>query len=102
MSRRTVGMSLGAAPLLALNAAAVPADAAPHRPPGAQRVSAAADGRSVAFTSTAPSFGCADYFPCLRVKNLKTGAVTAIDSAVSYLVPGDTNGVSDVFVRRAS
>ncbi|WP_328678772.1 hypothetical protein [Streptomyces sp. NBC_00343] len=102
MSRRTAGMSLGAAPLLALNAAAVPADAAPHRPPGAQRVSTAADGRSVAFTSTAPSFGCADYFPCLRVKNLKTGAVTAIDSAVSYLVPGDTNGVSDVFVRRAS
>lgn len=95
MSRRTTGMSLGAALLLALGAAAVPADAAPHPPAGAQRVSIAADGsqadgssaeaaisadgRSVAFTSTAPSFGCARSFSCLRVKNLATGGVTAID-----------------------
>jgi len=100
MSRRTAGMSLGAALLLALSAAAVPADAAPHRPPGAQRVSTAADGgqadgasaeaaisadgRSVAFTSTAPSFGCARSFSCLRVKNLTTGGVTAIDLGPGY------------------
>ncbi|WP_405974179.1 hypothetical protein OG496_38645 [Streptomyces sp. NBC_00988] len=100
MSRRTSTMSLGAALLLALGAAAVPADAAPHRPPGAERVSTAADGsqadgssaeaaisadgRSVAFTSTAPSFGCARSFSCLRVKNLATGGVTAIDLGPGY------------------
>ncbi|MFD4873959.1 hypothetical protein ACFWOB_11365 [Streptomyces sp. NPDC058420] len=88
----------GAALLLALGAAVAPrAEAAPRAPHPApvERVSTAADGsqadgpsgeaaisadgRSVAFTSTTPSFGCADYFPCLRVKNLKTGGVTAID-----------------------
>ncbi|WP_262059057.1 hypothetical protein [Streptomyces sp. STR69] len=100
MSRRTSSMSLGAALLLALGAAAVPAAAAPHRPPRVERVSTAADGsqadgssgdvaisadgRYAAFTSTAPSFGCAQYFTCLRVKDLATGGVTAIDLGSGY------------------
>ncbi|MGW3101729.1 hypothetical protein [Streptomyces sp. NPDC001100] len=101
MSRRTAGMSLGAALLLALSGAAVPADAAPHRPPGAERVSTtadggqadgssadaaiSADGRSVVFASTAPSFGCAGYFNCLRLKDLATGGLTAIDLGPGYM-----------------
>ncbi|MET7569792.1 hypothetical protein ABZT04_15000 [Streptomyces sp. NPDC005492] len=101
MSRRTTGMSLGAALLLALGAAAVPATAAPHLPPGAVRVSTAADGtqadgpsdgvaisadgRSVAFTSAASSLGCTSSFGCLRLKDLATGAVTAIDLGDGYL-----------------
>ncbi|MFJ5307861.1 TolB family protein [Streptomyces sp. NPDC088350] len=100
MSRRTSGMSLGAALLLALGAAAVPATAAPHRPPPVERVSTAADGsqadgpsggaaisadgRHVAFTSTAPSLGCAQYFTCLRLKDLTTGKVTAVDLGSGY------------------
>ncbi|WP_329545313.1 hypothetical protein OG548_12595 [Streptomyces sp. NBC_01356] len=38
-----------------------------------------ADGRQVAFTSTAPGFGCARSTPCLLVKDLADGAVTKID-----------------------
>ncbi|WP_405906511.1 hypothetical protein OG742_12850 [Streptomyces sp. NBC_00828] len=38
-----------------------------------------ADGRQVAFTSTAPGFGCARSTPCLLVKDLADGGVTKID-----------------------
>ncbi|MFF1677168.1 TolB family protein [Streptomyces sp. NPDC058256] len=73
------------------------ASAAPHAPHAStlERVSTAADGaqadgpssgaaisadgRQVAFTSTAPGFGCARSTPCLLVKDLADGAVTKID-----------------------
>ncbi|WP_254400530.1 hypothetical protein [Streptomyces sp. AC555_RSS877] len=90
--------SLGAVLLLVLAGAAVPsAGAAPQAPhaPRVERVSTAADGaqadgpsdgaaisadgRRVAFTSNAPSFGCAHFSPCLLVKDLATGGVTRID-----------------------
>ncbi|MFG2462351.1 hypothetical protein ACGFWE_35525 [Streptomyces sp. NPDC048523] len=38
-----------------------------------------ADGRHVAFVSAAPSFGCADFTPCLLVKHTTDGGVTKID-----------------------
>ncbi|WP_328641070.1 hypothetical protein [Streptomyces canus] len=38
-----------------------------------------ADGRRVAFVSVASSFGCADFTPCLLVKDLSDGGVTKID-----------------------
>ncbi|MCT9080827.1 TolB family protein [Streptomyces fulvoviolaceus] len=93
---------LGAVLLLALAGAAVPsATAAPHAPhtPSVDRVSTAADGtqadgpsyeaalsadgRTVAFTSRAASLGCAQ-FMCLRVKDLSTGGLTAIDLGPGY------------------
>ncbi|MFD9003937.1 hypothetical protein ACFV0T_23740 [Streptomyces sp. NPDC059582] len=43
-----------------------------------------ADGRHVAFTSTAPSFGCAQFFPCLLVKDLAAGGLTRIDLGSGY------------------
>ncbi|MEV0221482.1 hypothetical protein [Streptomyces sp. NPDC050704] len=43
-----------------------------------------ADGRYVAFSSTAESFGCAPFFPCLRVKDLATGELTRIDLGSGY------------------
>lgn len=48
---------------------------------GGESMSAAisADGRQVAFTSTAPSFGCTHFSRCLLVKDLSTGEVTRID-----------------------
>ncbi|KOU77033.1 hypothetical protein ADK57_03900 [Streptomyces sp. MMG1533] len=95
--------SLGAVLLLALAGAAVPsAAAAPHAPhtPSVERVSTAADGtqadgpsdgaaisadgRHIAFTSTAPSFGCANFFPCLLVKDLATGGIARIDLGSGY------------------
>ncbi|MGF0169964.1 hypothetical protein ACQF36_05390 [Streptomyces sp. Marseille-Q5077] len=86
---------LGAALLLALAGTAAPsAGAAPH-PPRVERVSTAADGtqadgpsndaalsadgRHAAFVSTAPSFGCAHFTPCLLVKDLAGAGVTRID-----------------------
>jgi Tol biopolymer transport system component len=84
------GVCLGTALLLALTA---PTAAAAT--PGVERVSTAADGtqadgpsndaalsadgRHVAFVSTAPSFGCARFTPCLLVKDGTTGEVTKID-----------------------
>lgn len=94
MSRaaRVSGICLGTVLLLAVTGPT--ASAAPH-PPRVDRISTgadgtqadgpsheaaiSADGRHAAFTSTAPSFGCAPFFPCLQVKNLATGALTAID-----------------------
>ena len=101
--------SLGAVLLFALAGAAVPsATAAPDKPnrphaphaPHVERVSTAADGsqadgpsggaaisadgRRIAFTSTAPSFGCARSLPCLLVKDLATGGVTKIDLGSGY------------------
>ena len=96
---------LGAALLLALSGTVVPsAAAAPHAPrgerSGTERASTAsdgtqadgpssgaaisADGRAVAFTSTAPSLGCAQFFQCLRVKDVATGELTAIDLGPGY------------------
>ncbi|MCX5051266.1 hypothetical protein [Streptomyces sp. NBC_00474] len=43
-----------------------------------------ADGRHVAFTSTAPSFGCAHFTPCLFVKDLADGGVSRIDLGSGY------------------
>jgi Tol biopolymer transport system component len=92
--------------LLALAGAAVPSAAATPRAPQAphaprvERVSTAADGsqadgpsddaaisadgRHVAFASTAPSFGCAHFLPCLLVKDLATGSVTKIELGSGY------------------
>ncbi|WP_330287564.1 hypothetical protein [Streptomyces sp. NBC_00576] len=98
MSRATgvSGAWSGAAALL-LAFGATNASAAPHTPrvDRVERVSTAADGSQsdgesmsaaisadghrVAFTSTAPSFGCAHFTPCLLVKDLPTGEVTRID-----------------------
>ncbi|MFI5552547.1 TolB family protein [Streptomyces sp. NPDC051738] len=90
MSRaaRVSGVCSGTALLLAFTGTT--AAAAPHAP-RVERVSTAADGtqadgppngaaisadgRHVAFTSTAPSFGCARFTPCLLVKDLDTGAL---------------------------
>ncbi|MFF4056856.1 TolB family protein [Streptomyces sp. NPDC001668] len=94
MSRAAVRL-LGAALLVTLTgttaAAAPPVSHAPH----VDRVSTAADGtqadgssgdsaisadgRTVAFVSTAASFGCAHATPCLLVKDLTGGGVTRID-----------------------
>jgi Tol biopolymer transport system component len=91
-----------------------------------QGVSLSADGRYAAFSSAATNLvpgdtnGVADIF----VKDLRTGAIhqltggadgasgtvaldadgrtAAFSSTATNLVPGDTNGVSDVFVRRLS
>ncbi|WP_371545561.1 hypothetical protein OG266_12635 [Streptomyces sp. NBC_00554] len=86
------GVCLGVTLLLALTGTS--ASAAPHAST-LERVSTAADGsqadgpssgaaisadgRQVAFTSTAPGFGCARSAPCLLVKDLADGAVTKID-----------------------
>ncbi|MDF3142124.1 hypothetical protein PBV88_12630 [Streptomyces sp. T21Q-yed] len=96
MSLGSLG-SLGAALLLAFTATT--AGAAPHTP-RTERVSTAADGaqadgpssgaaisadgRHVAFTSTAPGFGCAHFTPCLLAKELTTGEVTKIDLGSGY------------------
>ncbi|MEU0028339.1 hypothetical protein [Streptomyces sp. NPDC006335] len=79
--------------------------AAPHAPqarhaPHVERVSTAADGsqadgpsgdaaisadgRTVAFVSRAPSFGCAHYTPCLLVKDVSGGGLTKIDLGSGY------------------
>ncbi|MFD9332204.1 TolB family protein [Streptomyces sp. NPDC060065] len=78
------------------------ASAAPHAPhaPTVERVSTAADGseadgasmsaaisadgRQVAFTSYAPSFGCAHSSMCLLVKDLDHGGVARIDLGSGY------------------
>lgn len=86
------GVCLGVTLLLALTGTS--ASAAPHAST-LERVSTAvdgsqadgpssgaaisADGRQVAFTSTAPGFGCARSTPCLLVKDLADGGVTKID-----------------------
>ncbi|MET8077392.1 hypothetical protein [Streptomyces sp. NPDC005303] len=44
-----------------------------------------ADGRHVAFVSTAPNFGCADFTPCLFVKDVADGGLTKIDVGSGYL-----------------
>ncbi|WP_406454174.1 hypothetical protein OH768_16010 [Streptomyces sp. NBC_01622] len=92
------GVGLGATLLLALISPTA-ASAAPHVS-STERVSTAADGsqadgpsgdpaisadgRHVAFVSTAPSFGCAEFTPCLLEKDLGTGAVTRIDLGSGY------------------
>ncbi|MEU6374647.1 hypothetical protein [Streptomyces sp. NPDC046909] len=106
---------LGAAVVLALGWTSVApvaplapaAQAAPgHRPSPTERVSTAsdgtqadgssseaaisADGRTVAFVSTAPGFGCAYLFPCVRVKNVVTGELTAIDLGPGYVYASPT------------
>ncbi|MET9456888.1 hypothetical protein ABZY05_17635 [Streptomyces canus] len=43
-----------------------------------------ADGRHVAFVSVASSFGCADFTPCLLVKDVADGGVTKIDLGSGY------------------
>lgn len=89
---RAAACLLGAALLLAVTGPT--ASAAPHAP-RTERVSTAADGteangpssgaaisadgRHVAFTSTAPGFGCAHFTPCLLTKDLTTGEITRID-----------------------
>lgn len=43
-----------------------------------------ADGRTVAFVSTAASFGCAHFTPCLLVKDVTAGGLTRIDLPDGY------------------
>ncbi|MEU9915724.1 hypothetical protein [Streptomyces sp. NPDC051001] len=90
-------MSLGTALLLALTGTT--AGAEPHAP-RVHRVSTAADGtqadgqssggaisadgRKVAFTSVAPSFGCTHVDRCLLVKDLDDGGLTKIDLGSGY------------------
>lgn len=103
---RPAVVTAGAALLLTVVAATAPsATAAPHAPhashgPRVERVSTAADGsqadgpsdgaaisadgRRVAFTSNAPGFGCAEFFPCLLVKDTATGALARIDLGGGY------------------
>ncbi|WP_330264265.1 hypothetical protein [Streptomyces griseorubiginosus] len=101
MSRAAVCL-LGTALLVGLTgttaAAAPPVRHAPHAP--VERVSTAADGsqadgpsgdagvsadgRTVAFVSTAASFGCAHFTPCLLVKDVRDGGVTRIDLGEGY------------------
>lgn len=97
---------LGTAVVLALAGAAAPAQAAGPKESRTQRVSTAADGsqadgdsgdagisadgRHVAFVSSAPNFGCGDYTPCLLVKDVADGGVTRIDLGVGYLYSSPT------------
>ncbi|MFE5817166.1 TolB family protein [Streptomyces sp. NPDC056479] len=93
---RALRAVLGTAVTIALTwTSATVAQAGPQKPPSTVRASTAADGgqadgpssgavisadgHHVAFTTTAASFGCAHFFPCLLVKDLSTGAVTKID-----------------------
>jgi Tol biopolymer transport system component len=94
------GVGLGVTLLLALTAPT--ASATPHAPhtPTVERVSTtadgsqadgesngaaiSADGRHIAFTSTAPSFGCANFSMCLLTKDLTDGEVTTIDIGSGY------------------
>lgn len=99
MSRAAHVSGICLAGALLLTPTGTTATAAPHGP-RVERISTAADGtqadgpsyeaalsadgRSVAFTSRAAGLGCAP-FMCLRVKDLATGRLTAID-----LGPGHT------------
>ncbi|WP_329248502.1 hypothetical protein [Streptomyces canus] len=49
-----------------------------------------ADGRHVAFVSVASSFGCADFTPCLLVKDVADGGVTRIDLGSGYTYDSPT------------
>ena len=103
--RPAAALSGAALLLTALAVTAPSATAAPHtahapHAPRVERVSTAADGtqadgpsdgaaisadgRRVAFTSTAPGFGCAHFFPCLLVKDVATGGLTRIDLGSGY------------------
>ncbi|WP_161624899.1 hypothetical protein [Streptomyces spectabilis] len=95
-------LPLWGAALVAVLGATAPtaADAAP-RAPRTERVSTAADGaqldgpsgdaalsgdgRRVAFVTRAPGLGCAPFLPCLKVKDLTTGALTGIDLGGGHL-----------------
>ena len=97
--RRPAAFVLGAALVLALTATT--ASATPHHAPRVQRVSTAADGtqadgpsddsaisadrRHVTFVSTAPNLGCAEFHPCLLLKDLPGGGLTRIDLGPGYL-----------------
>ncbi|MFC8432819.1 hypothetical protein [Streptomyces sp. NPDC057253] len=96
MSRAAVCL-LGAALLVTLTAPTGTTASAPRGPhgPRVDRVSTAADGgqadgasgdasisadgRTVAFVSTAASFGCGHFTPCLLVKDVRDGGLTRID-----------------------
>ncbi|WP_427919812.1 TolB family protein [Streptomyces sp. cg40] len=84
MSTRTSSISVGAALLLALGAAA-PALSAPHAP-RLERISTGARGSQADGASTAPAISA-------------DGRYVAFASAATNLVPGDRNGVTDLFVR---
>jgi Tol biopolymer transport system component len=91
---------LGTAVAIALTWTSATAAVAGPREPRTERVSTAsdgtqadgpsndaaisADGRHVAFTSTAAGFGCAHFSPCLLVKDLAAGGVTKIDLGSGY------------------
>ncbi|MFF0017304.1 TolB family protein [Streptomyces sp. NPDC005374] len=97
---------LGTAVVLALAGTTAQAQAAGPKESRTQRVSTAADGsqadgasdyagisadgRHVAFVSTAPSFGCEHYTPCLLVKDVADGGVTRIDLGGGYLYSSPT------------
>jgi len=84
MSTRTSSISLGAALLLALGVAA-PALSAPHAP-RLERISTGARGTQADGASTTPAISA-------------DGRYVAFASAATNLVPGDHNGVTDLFVR---
>ncbi|MEU9170198.1 hypothetical protein AB0D34_20735 [Streptomyces sp. NPDC048420] len=99
MSRLSSAL-LGAVVVVSLAGTTAHAQSGPEKP-RTQRVSTAADGSQadgpssgaaisadghhVAFTSTAASFGCARFTPCLLVKDVTDGGVTKIDLGGGYL-----------------
>ncbi|MFF4033159.1 TolB family protein [Streptomyces sviceus] len=99
MSRAAVCL-LGAALLAAFTGTHAAAESTAPAVPHVDRVSTAADGgqadgpsgdaaisadgRTVAFVSRAPSFGCAHFAPCLLVKDVSGGGLTKIDLGDGY------------------
>ncbi|MYV48969.1 hypothetical protein [Streptomyces sp. SID2888] len=92
--------SLVSALALTLAAAAVPAAAATPRPSRVERISTTAegteadgasasavisdDGRHAAFLSKAENLGCSGGYPCMRVRDLATGAVTTVSEGGGF------------------
>ncbi|WP_369249392.1 hypothetical protein [Streptomyces sp. R41] len=99
MSRAAQASTVSAGALETALLLALTGAAAPH-PPRVERAGVAADGnqadgpptdaaisadgRYVALPSTAPGPGCAQFFACLRGKDLTTGEVTGIDLGPGY------------------
>ncbi|MER7350489.1 hypothetical protein ABT390_34345 [Streptomyces aurantiacus] len=95
-----LGLVLGGASLTATATATVGTDA-DARTPRTERVSTTADGaqldgastdgalsgdgRHAAFVTRAPALGCGQYAHCLKVKDLRTGALTGIDLGSGHL-----------------
>ncbi|MFF3513330.1 hypothetical protein [Streptomyces sp. NPDC002573] len=111
-ARVSAGVSLPAALLLALTPAAVPASPAAPRTSSVERISTTVDGtqpngasadavisddgRYAAVLSRAENLGCAEAFPCMLVKDLATGAVTAVTEGGGFWWgPPSISGTAD-------